>query len=284
MKKFLLCLVSISFLITALAQQAPVKANYQLASKFSSAKLDKMVFSTAVDPHWLKSSARFWYSYETPNGKNWYIVDPAKAEKRLLFDNAKMAAQLTLIIKDPMDAQHLNIDSIRFVRDENWIQFQVTSTQDSVVKDTAAKKGTPPKTVKKKYYFEYNINNGQLIQLSDFKRPMRTPRWASLSPDQQTILFVRNYNLYWMDRPNYEKALKNEDDSTIVEHAITEDGVEYFSYGNESVFGTNSESNVDKEKNKNKRKPCFAFWSPDSKHFAMVRTDTRKGERFMGDQ
>jgi dipeptidyl aminopeptidase/acylaminoacyl peptidase len=276
MKKFLLCLVSISFLITALAQQAPVKANYQLASKFSSAKLDKMVFSTAVDPHWLKSSARFWYSYETPNGKNWYIVDPAKAEKRLLFDNAKMAAQLTLIIKDPMDAQHLNIDSLRFVRDENWIQFQVTSTQDSVVKDTAAKKGTPPKTVKKKYYFEYNINNGQLIQLSDFKRPMRTPRWASLSPDQQTILFVRNYNLYWMDRPNYEKALKNEDDSTIVEHAITEDGVEYFSYGNESVFGTNSESNVDKEKNKNKRKPCFAFWSPDSKHFAMVRTDTRK--------
>jgi dipeptidyl aminopeptidase/acylaminoacyl peptidase len=235
-----------------------------------------MVFSTAVDPHWLKSSARFWYSYETPNGKNWYIVDPAKAEKRLLFDNAKMAAQLTLIIKDPMDAQHLNIDSLRFVRDENWIQFQVTSTQDSVVKDTAAKKGTPPKTVKKKYYFEYNINNGQLIQLSDFKRPMRTPRWASLSPDQQTILFVRNYNLYWMDRPNYEKALKNEDDSTIVEHAITEDGVEYFSYGNESVFGTNSESNVDKEKNKNKRKPCFAFWSPDSKHFAMVRTDTRK--------
>jgi dipeptidyl aminopeptidase/acylaminoacyl peptidase len=276
MKKFLLCLVSISFLITALAQQAPVKANYQLASKLSSAKLDKMVFSTAVDPHWLKSSARFWYSYETPNGKNWYIVDPAKAEKRLLFDNAKMAAQLTLIIKDPMDAQHLNIDSLRFVRDENWIQFQVTSTQDSVVKDTAAKKGTPPKTVKKKYYFEYNINNGQLIQLSDFKRPMRTPRWASLSPDQQTILFVRNYNLYWMDRPNYEKALKNEDDSTIVEHAITEDGVEYFSYGNESVFGTNSESNVDKEKNKNKRKPCFAFWSPDSKHFAMVRTDTRK--------
>jgi dipeptidyl aminopeptidase/acylaminoacyl peptidase len=276
MKKFLLCLVSISFLITALAQQAPVKANYQLASKFSSAKLDKMVFSTAVDPHWLKSSARFWYSYETPNGKNWYIVDPAKAEKRLLFDNAKMAAQLMLIIKDPMDAQHLNIDSIRFVRDENWIQFQVTSTQDSVVKDTAAKKGTPPKTVKKKYYFEYNINNGQLIQLSDFKRPMRTPRWASLSPDQQTILFVRNYNLYWMDRPNYEKALKNEDDSTIVEHAITEDGVEYFSYGNESVFGTNSESNVDKEKNKNKRKPCFAFWSPDSKHFAIVRTDTRK--------
>ena len=29
-----------------------------------------------------------------------------------------------------MDAQHLNIDSMRFVKDENWIQFEVLSTQE----------------------------------------------------------------------------------------------------------------------------------------------------------
>ena len=255
--------------------QTPTKANYKLASRFSPKKLDKMVFSTSVDPHWLKKTSRFWYTYETTNGKNWYIVDPVKAEKRLLFNNDKLAAQLSNVVKDPIDAQHLNIDSLRFVRDENWIQFQLTSSQDSVIKDTAAKKGSAQKTEKKKYYFEYNINNGDLVQLTDFKRPMRTPRWASVSPDQQTIVFVRNFNLYWMDRANYEKALKNEDDSTIIEHAITKDGVEYFGYSNEGYLSGLGENNIDKEKNKNKRKPAFVYWSPDSKHFTMVRTDAR---------
>ena len=78
-----------------------------------------------------------------------------------------------------------------------------------------------------------------------------------------------------MDRTNYEKALKNEDDSTIVEHAITKDGVEYFGYSNEGVLSGSGENNVDKEKNKNKRKPAFVYWSPDSKHFTLVRTDAR---------
>ncbi len=271
---FLLFTFFIGFAAVAQSNQV-TKANYQLASRFSPKKLDKMVFSTSVDPHWLKQSDRFWYSYETSNGKNWYIVDPAKGDKRLLFDNAKLAAQLTTIVKDPMDAQHLTIDSLRFIRDENWIQFEVKSTEDSVIKDTTAKKGTPPKTEKKKLYFEYNINTNQLVLLSDFKKPKRNPRWASISPDGQTIIFSRNFNLYWMDKANYEKALLNEDDSTIKDEPITKDGVEYFSYSSDSFFG-NGETNIDKEKNKNKRKPAGIFWSPDSKHFTMVRNDVRK--------
>src|SRR3954469_17380072 len=134
MRKLILFLGSSLFFLGAIAQQ-PVKANYQLASRFSSKKLDRMVFSTSVDPHWLKKSDRFWYTYESPNGKNRYIVDPSKGEKKPLFDNAKLAAELTRIVKDPMDAQHLNIDSMRFVKDENWIQFEVQSTEDVVVKD-----------------------------------------------------------------------------------------------------------------------------------------------------
>ena len=33
---------------------------------------------------------------------------------------------------------------------------------------------------------------------------------------------------------------------------------------------------MDKEKNKDKRKPAQIFWSPDSKHFALSRSDMRK--------
>lgn len=271
MRKFRLLFLLLFTAITASAQNTPVtKANYQAASRFSPKKVEKLVFSTSVDPHWLKQSDRFWYVFETPSGKNWYIVDPSKGEKKLMFDNARLAALLTLIVKDPMDAQHLNIDSLRFVKDENWIQFEVLSTQEIEVKDSTAKKGAPPKKERKRFYFEYNLNTGQLVELTDFKKPKRNLRWASVSPDGQTIVFSRNFNLFWMDRANYNKALINEDDSTIQEHSLTSDGMEYFEYG----FSGN-ENNVDKAKNKNKRKPAFVYWSPDSKRFAMIRNDNR---------
>lgn len=279
--RILLLLAIVALHLSSNAQSPATKANYQLASRFSPKKLDKMVFSLNVDPHWLKLSDRFWYTYETSEGKKWYIVDATKGEKKLMFDNASLAAQLTKIVKEPMDAQHLNIDSLRFVRDENWIQFEVKTNQEVEKKDTTARKDTTGRRAaaakeKKTYFFEYNINTGQLVELADFRKPKRKPNWASVSPDGNTIVFMKNYNLFWMDRPNYEKALRNEDDSTIVENRLTSDGQEFFSYGAEGYYSGSGENNVDKEKNKNKRKPAFVYWSPDSKRFAMVRTDTRK--------
>ena len=267
-KGLLAVLFSVCFIVSN--SQTDTKANYQLASRFSPKKLDKMVFSTLADPHWLKKSDRFWYVFETPQGKNWYIVDPSKGTKRGMFDNAKLAAEITKIVKDPFDAQHLLIDSMRFVKDENWIQFEVKSSQEVERKDTIVKKGTPPVKEKKVFYFEYNLDTQQLVELSDFKKPKHNLRWASVSPDGQIIVFSKNYNLWWMDKANYEKALQNESDSTIVENKLTNNGIEFFEYGY-----TQNETNVDKEKNKNKRKSASIMWSPDSKHFSIIRVDER---------
>jgi len=277
MRSIQIILLFLLVTLVSFAQNTPVtKSNYQLAARFSPKKLEKLIFSTNVDPHWLKKSDRFWYMYETTDGKKWWLVDPAKGEKKVLFDNADLAAKITRIVKDAFDAQHLGLDSMRFIKDENWIQFEVKSTQEIDKKDTATKKGTPPVKEKKTFYFEYNILTGELTELNDFKKPKRKPTWASLSPDSSVILFGRNYNLYWMDKTNYEKALKNEDDSTIVDHALTTDGIENFSYFSEGNLSGNGDSNVDKEKNKNKRKSVFAYWSPNSKHFILVRVDNRK--------
>ncbi len=109
-----------------------------------------------------------------------------------------------------------------------------------------------------------------------FKKPKKKPNWANIAPDQNIVLFGRNYNLYWMDKANYEKALINEEDSTIIEHAITTDGKLNFSWHSESSYGGGGETNVDVEKNKNKRKSVFAYWSEDSKHFAINKVDNTK--------
>ncbi len=271
--RFMVFLLSICLSTAIMAQQTPInKANYAAAARYSPKKLEKLVFSLNVDPHWLKKSDRFWYMYETSEGKKWYIVDAVKGEKKQLFDQAALAAKLTKITDDPMDAQHLNIDSMRFIKDENWVHFEVKSTLDIEKKDSTAKKGTPPVKEKKIFFFEYNLVTGELVELTGFKKPFRRPSWANISPDGNTILFGKDQNLWYMDKANYEKALKNEDDSTIVQTQITKNGVENFGYHSDG-FG---ESNADKEKNKNKRKSVFVQWSPDSKWFVMNRVDNRR--------
>jgi len=269
-KHILLIVLFLPFL--AMSQQ---KANYFLAARFSPKKLDKMIFSLSIDPHWLKLSNKFWYTYETSEGKQWNIVDPMKGEKKAMFNRDKIAAELTKIIKDPFDGQHLPIDSLKFIKDENWIQFEVKSTIE-INKDAVVKKDAKPEKIKKTFYFEYNLITEQLNELVGFKKPKRKPNWANISPDEKIVVFGRNYNLFYMDNENFNKAILNDEDSTIVEHAITKDGIQNYSWHSESAYGGGGETNVDVEKNKNKRKPVYGLWSENSKHLAITKVDNRK--------
>lgn len=265
---FFLMLVLAGSTIT-FAQQLPAsKANYELAARFSPKKLEKMLFSTAVDPHWMKGGVKFWYTYETTAGKKWYVVDPVKLSKVPMFDNDKLAASITRIVKDPFDGKHLSIDNLKFVKDENWIQFEVKSTQDVEKKDTT-KKG-PSTKEKKVFHFQYNIMLDSLVELKDHKKPTPKPSWANVSPDQQWVVFARDFNLYRMDSANLRRAIAKEDDSTIVEEKLTTDGIENYGFG--ESFG---ETNLEKAANRKKRKFAGVMWSPNSKYFVVTRTDSR---------
>ncbi len=269
------------------AQNTPVtRANYELAERFSPEKLKSMVFSTFVDANWLKESDRFWYSYETSNGKLYNIVDPVRKTKNVLFDHDEMAAKLTLITKDPYDGQNLPIERIKFVDRDKAIQFEVKSTQweeededEEITEDqekeqeqVEKKTDKDKKKEKKVFHFKYHLETGELEELKDFKKPESRPRWANISPDSSIVLFARNYNLYWMDRENYEKALKDDKDTTIVEHQITDDGEEHYSY----CVGSRGETDIKREKNKDDRKGVSGAWSHDSGKFAMTRADSRE--------
>lgn len=259
-----------TYTLTEAVSDAP-KANYQLASRFSPNKLKKMVYSIAIDPHWLKLSNRFWYMYETPNGKEWYIVDPAARNKKVLFNSAELAAQITTIMHDPFDAQHLPVENLKFSKDEKSISFELKSSVDELKKDRKDKKAADSMQ-KKIYYFNYELASARLSEVKNYEKPKAKPDWGSVAPDSSAVLFSRNYNLYWMDKANYLKAVKNEDDSTIVEHQLTKDGVKFYPYG-ENGDGENNEEN---EKKNKKRRSADVLWSLDAKHFVINRVDSRK--------
>ncbi|MDR1951501.1 MAG: DPP IV N-terminal domain-containing protein, partial [Bacteroidales bacterium] len=271
MRKVALFLISIACIGTTTVH-AQQKANYELAARFSPNRQKKMVFSTSVDPHWLKSNNKFWYVYETPAGKHWYIVDAATGTKKEMFDPAKLASEVTKIVRDPFEALHLPIDSLQMLQDENTIRFQIKSSEEIETKDSTDKKNIKTNKEKKTFYFSYNISQNKLTELTDFRRPKRNYDWASIAPDSSIVIFSKQFNLYWMSWDDYKKALINEKDSTIIEHALTTDGVDHYAYGSDG----DGENNVEHEKKKDDRRGARILWSPDSKHFAMTRDDERE--------
>ncbi len=105
------------------------KANYELAAQWTPAKMGKLVFDTTVTPHWLEQGDRFWYSFENSKGRKFYIVDPVKKTRTFVFDPVKLAAQLTAATGMPYESQHLPITTIKFVKNDTTIQFDLNVPQ-----------------------------------------------------------------------------------------------------------------------------------------------------------
>lgn len=278
------------------AQNSSVKnANYGLAECFSADKVKKMVFDIRVNPNWLEEGDKFWYKYKTPDGVFYYIVDPVEKSKKYLFDNHEMARMLTLITKDPYDYQHLPSINPKFKKNDTVFQFDITSTWDGelqrdsskeVVKDAVrldsnSKKnrqtaGNASSEKKKKlYHLEYNLETGKLYEVKDWKEEKLKPVWMNISPDSSYAVYAKDHNLFYMDKVNYLKAINNEKDSTIVEHQITTDGVENYSYARDYSTDVNADEKQIKEE-REKHRNVYVIWSPDSKKIAITRKDNRE--------
>ncbi|RPJ01124.1 MAG: S9 family peptidase, partial [Candidatus Aminicenantes bacterium] len=288
------------------------KANYDLASRWTPAKVGKLVFDTSVTPHWLESGDRFWYAFETSQGRKWFLVDPAARSRKPLFDNAKMALQLTRILLVPYDAQHLPIKAIKFIKKDTAIQFEIEVPKDNdisvngkivkaseiakeeeVVQDKDKEKekekeqdtqktkdDEKPKEPEKKtkiLAFTYELLSGKLALIEDYKAPLKRPRWASVSPDEKTVVFARGENLFQMDSESFKLAQKKADDKAVKEEQLTTDGEEHFSYARRLNDEDKKELQKDEKDRKDFRSPAgMVVWSKDSKRIALVRDDERK--------
>jgi dipeptidyl aminopeptidase/acylaminoacyl peptidase len=314
---------------TPAAGPAPVAPNFDLGSRWTSSKVSKLVFDTSVTPRWLQGGGRFWYAYQTREGRRFYLVDPVKKGKGPLFDHAKMAAQLTSITRQPYDAQHLPFQTLKF-KNDGVFEFEVSVPRDAEIVTTKKKvttsedpvasalrrnpqeeepqgqRGagpggaarTPPRN--RTLRFEYDLAAQKLTLNEDYVAPPARPRWAAISPDEQTIVFARNFNLYVMDAANYAKAQKNAADTTIVETKLTSDGEEYYGYARsrqqdlqiqeqqqqqqreqqdqqDQQEQTQQQEGTGTGTDKNARVPAVnVVWSQDSKRFALIRRDERK--------
>ena len=75
MKKILCLLLLLPLAVGVSAdngkEDARTRNRYALAERFTAGKLQNMLFSTTVDPHWFKWGDNLWFSYKTCVGPRW---------------------------------------------------------------------------------------------------------------------------------------------------------------------------------------------------------------------
>jgi dipeptidyl aminopeptidase/acylaminoacyl peptidase len=278
--------------LSARREVTPVtEANYRLGARFAPMRMSRLVHTTTVNPRWIQGSERFWYEYTTAAGKKFQLADPVAGTKREMFDNDRIAAELTRITRDPYDGQNLPIRAIRFVS-PTILHFEVESSQDEVRVDEEAERGqqqdqqrqaTRARPKKKVHHFSYNVNTQELTELTEREEPDNHPGWANVSPDGETIIFARNYNLRMMTRASYQQVLDARRGKTgaaadtadwaveVEEIELTTDGEEYYSYAT-GDFGMVDEEKV---KSKGRRKRANLVWAHNSQRFSLIRSDQR---------
>ena len=233
-KVILSCFVTFVFTSGIFSQQ---KANFQMAEKFATDRLRKMSGSTSVRPAWLHKSNKFWYSYKTGNGTNYYLVDPLRKSKQPLFDNLHMAMELTKLAERPINERDLPIKNLKFKKTNDSFTFEVDSVR-----------------------FRYVLNTRQItlvdtLRKNEEKKKLKNKRWARFSPDSVWVTFAKNHNLFIM----------RADDPDSVEIQLTKDGERWYSYA--SSQGDTST---------NKKLRSRAGWFRDSKKLYISRSDSRK--------
>ena len=233
--------------IDKLPSERTTAANYELAERFSSQRLAKMLFSTQVAPMWFSNSDAFVYRYKTSKGEKWYRVDSQTGKKEEVIDMDQLAMQLTEIMQDPLDAQHLPMEDIKLEGDR-YLTFSVTGSQQA-------------------FFFRYDMQTRTLENVTEQNGDLKYPYYAVMSPDGTKGVYVKGHDLYLMDVANLRKAALCETDSTLVEVRLTEDGTHDFCWGADNYKGDISQNSTERVR------PSTVVWSPDSKLFATIRWD-----------
>ncbi|MBR5056271.1 MAG: DPP IV N-terminal domain-containing protein, partial [Bacteroidales bacterium] len=281
MKKLLTLFCGLALLIPAAsAQQKAYEPNYELAEQFTAKKVSNMVFSLSVTPNWFSNSDRFWYQWKTAEGTQYYIVDPTTGSKKAVFDMEKLAMQLSEIVKDPFDAKHIPLQKFKLSEDDKCFTFEIKSTEmvekkekkgddgsDADGEEENKKEQKKGKKENKIFRFEYDIASGTLKDVTDDPEKKTFPMWANVSPDGTKAIYTKNSNLWWMSMEDVRKLQEDKKDSTVVEHQITTDATKDSYYGGGSYRGTTV-------KDTTARMGAGIIWSPDSRHFAVIKYDT----------
>jgi len=296
------------------AQDHANKANWELADKFAPTALRSRIYTNSVNPHWLGQSDSLCYDWKDHNGSTFYLVVPTTKTKKPLFDQVKLASQLSDLSHRAHDPQNLPFTSIRFSTDRKTFTFNADSSRwewdvraetlkqlgpvTAANTDGAAGRGgrggrggvggvaTPPDTINT---CGGNAGGGRAGAGGGGGQfgGGRGGDFRNYSPDSSMFAFARDHNLFLV-----KVATKD----TV---QLSKDGVKNYSFGARDTVQERQQQELQREQqqqddstqisgnesgriNRDPRVRANVVWSQDSKAFAVIRSDQRKvGELYL---
>lgn len=205
-KIYSLLAFAVLFLINSQSVMAQ-SADFKQAKRFTKHQMKKKSSDLAVNPHWIEDQDRFWYSYETSDGKNWYMVNALEEDKKELFDKELLASKLAQIFDKPFNSKDLDLKDFEYDTNKELFSFNVDSIK-----------------------FRYKFKNNELFK-GDSLNKEEDDRWATYSPDSTWIAYAKNHNLYLMKK----------DDPDSTEYQLTELGERWYSFQADAGDTTSNE-------------------------------------------
>ncbi len=123
-------------------------ADYARAERFLFWNKDKYLPNGEVQHHWINGQDRFWYRRTNAQGAaEFVVVDAATGATTPAFDHARVAAGLSKVLGNPVEASGLPFTSFRYTADGKAIELLVADKFVSceLERDECASKAMPPK-------------------------------------------------------------------------------------------------------------------------------------------
>lgn len=291
--------------VASAQQQRANAANWTLSNMFAdTATMRRVTYSTAVTPNWINAGDSLWYSWRDHVGCNFLVAYPRTKAKTLMFDQSKLASQLSTLHKKPFDPTRLPFNAVTFAKDAKSVTFIVESQKyewtfasqelkslGRAVDSTAAaggggrggrgNAGAAPAAARIQYCGEGGgggrgaaAGGGGGGGRGGQGAPGAGANYRNYSPDSTMFVFGRAYNVYLIN------VARND---TV---QLSKDGEAKHSFIGGAGFGgqqqdttqqdQNNQTQTDTARANNNPVRVAAEWSPDSKAFYIRRTDTRK--------
>lgn len=105
------------------AQQSH-EVDYARAEAIMGWNASRLVAGMDIEPNWLSDGSRFWYRVTRAEGHEFMLVDPTRDEQRALFDNARLAAAMSVASDTTYDPVKLPFTTFDFIEEVRWIAIQ----------------------------------------------------------------------------------------------------------------------------------------------------------------
>jgi dipeptidyl aminopeptidase/acylaminoacyl peptidase len=256
--------------------QATPQANWDLANKFSTQALQRVSYSTTLQPRWIGKTDSMWYNWKNREGSSFYLVYPPAKTRRPLFDHVKLAAALATAHRKPYEPNNLPFTTLNFTKDHKAIRFTVDSTRYewNLATEQIRSMGRPPRGDSLPPDEERTEGQGVGRGGGGGGRGGGGPTqdFRNFSPDSTAFVFARDHNLYVVEVGKTDTV------------QISKDGERNYSFGFRDTTSVQQQDDDDEEqgggrqggRGRDPRVRANVTWSPDSRAFFVTRNDSRK--------